>query len=156
MSPPPSKHSYASLKRWAKLGMLSALRRYWQAEAPQSYQDLWITTSPRCPAELKLPRPLLARILAARTGHGDFAAYHERFNHEDAYLLCRCGARKTSFHFLFCCIAKRRLPLPLGPPSETIPYLLGTPKGTAKLAAWLSKTHFFEDICTRYPLPQPG
>ncbi|KAI9042361.1 ribonuclease H family protein [Aspergillus affinis] len=88
-----------------------------------------------CPAELKLPRPLLARILAARTGHGDFAAYHERFNHEDAQLLCRCGARKTSVHFLFYYIAKRRLPRPPGPPSETIPFLLGTPKGAAKLAA---------------------
>jgi hypothetical protein len=86
-------------------------------------------------------------------GHGDFIAYHKWFNHEDAHLLCCCGARKTLFYFLFYYIVKRRLPLPLGPPSETIPYLLGTPKGTAKLAAWLSKTYFFEDICTRYPLP---
>ncbi|CEL11958.1 hypothetical protein ASPCAL15081 [Aspergillus calidoustus] len=139
MNPPLSKHSHASLKRQAKIEMLSAMQRYWQTTAPQTYRDLWITTYPRRSAELKLPRPLLARILAARTGHGDFAAYHERFKHENAHLLCRCGARKTPFHFLFCCIAKRRLPLPSGPPSETIPYLLGTPKGTAKLAAWLSK-----------------
>ncbi|KAI9037346.1 uncharacterized protein KD926_000633 [Aspergillus affinis] len=91
MDPPPSsKHSYASLGRRAKADVMTALQRYWQSSAPQSYQGLWITNFPRSPTELKLPRPFLARILAARTGHGDFAAYHERFNHEDAYLFCRC------------------------------------------------------------------
>ncbi|KAI9034981.1 ribonuclease H family protein [Aspergillus affinis] len=150
-----NKHSYASLRRQTKDDAISALQEYWQLKAPQSYQDLWIAKSPRCPAELKLPRHLLARILAARTGHGDFAAYHERFNHEDAHILCRCGARKISIHFLFCYIAKRRLPRLLGSPSETIPFLLGTPKGAAKLAAWLAEIRFFEDICTRSPLPQP-
>ena len=46
--------------------------------------------------ELLLPRFILGKTLAARTGHGDFADYHERFNHEDASLHCRCGARYTS------------------------------------------------------------
>jgi hypothetical protein len=87
------------------------------------------------------------------TGFSVFAGYHERFKHKDAHLLCRCGARKTSLHFLFCCIAKRLLPRPSGPTSETIPYLLGTPKGAAELAAWISETRFYEDICTQYPLP---
>jgi ribonuclease HI len=155
MDPPSiSRYSYASLKRKAKTDTISALQRHWQSTAPKSYQDLWITTSPWRPAELKLPRPLLARILAARTGHGDFAAYHERLNHEDAHLLCRCGARKSPTHFFFCRIAKRRLPRPSGPPSEAIPYLLGTPKGAVKLAAWLSKTRFFDDICLQHPPPQ--
>ncbi|KAI9036018.1 uncharacterized protein KD926_002540 [Aspergillus affinis] len=150
-----SKHSHASLRRQARANVRTALQRYWQASAPQSYQDLWITNYPRCPAELKLSRPLLARILASRTGHGDFAAYHERFNHEDAYLFCRCGARKTTVHFLFCSVAKRRMPRPPGPPSDIIPYLLGTPKGATELATWLSEVRFFEDICIRHPLPQP-
>jgi hypothetical protein len=86
-------------------------------------------------------------------GHGDFAAYHEWFNNEDVYLLCCCSARKTLFYFLFYYIAKKRLPLPLGLPFKIIPYLLGTLKGAAKLATRRYKTHFFEDICTRYPLP---
>jgi hypothetical protein len=29
--------------------------------------------------EHRLPRWILDRLIAARTGHGDFAAYHERF-----------------------------------------------------------------------------
>ncbi|XP_077661359.1 uncharacterized protein AFUA_7G08210 [Aspergillus fumigatus Af293] len=100
--------------------MISGLQKHWQA--------------------LRLPRHLLGRILAARTGHGDFADYHERFNHEDAHLHCRCGARKSPVHFFFCRIM--------------IPFLLGTAKGAAKLAAWLSQTRFFDDICPRRPLPE--
>jgi ribonuclease HI len=157
MDPPPSSiWSYASLRRRAKADAISALQKHWLSTAPQSYQDLGIISSPQCPDELRLPRPLLARILAARTGHGDFAAYHERFNHEDEYLLCCCGAQKSPVHFFFCRVAKRRLPRPQGPPAETIPYLLGTPKGAAKLAAWLNDTHFFEDICPRHPPAQQG
>jgi hypothetical protein len=155
INPPSSiKHSYASLRRQARADAISALHRHWQSTAPKSSQDLWITSSPWRPAELKLPRPLLARIVAARTGHGDFAGYHERFNHEDAYLFCRCGARKSPIHFFFCRVAKRRLPRPPGPPSEAIIYLLGTPKGAVELAAWLSETRFFEDICPRRPPSQ--
>jgi hypothetical protein len=153
-SPPAHRYSFASLKRRAKANTMSALQSYWQSTAPQSYQDLQITASPQCPAELRLPRPLLARILAARSGHGDFARYHERFNHEDAYLLCRCGSKKTPIHFFFCRIARRRLPRPPGPPSEMIPYLLGTPKGAAELASWFSQARFFDDICPRYPQRQ--
>lgn len=134
--------------------MISGIQRHWQAVAPQPYQDLWIISSPRCPNELHLPRHLLGRILAARTGNGDFADYHKRFNHEDAHLHCRCGAKKSPVHFFFCRIVKRRLPRPLGPPSETIPFLLGTPKGAAMLVAWLSQTRFFDDICPRRPLPE--
>jgi hypothetical protein len=115
--------------------------------APQSYRDLGIFTSPSRPEELQIARPLLGRILAARTGHGDFAAYHERFNHEDAYLLCRCGSRKSPLHFFFCRIAKRRARRPPGAPSEVIPILLGTTNGAKQLATWLTKTRFYEDIC---------
>jgi hypothetical protein len=43
------------------------------------------------------------------------------------------------------------MPRPPGPPPTAIPYLLGTPKGAVKLAAWLSETRFFEDICPRHP-----
>jgi hypothetical protein len=122
--------------------------------APQSYQDLMVTSSPQCPEELRIPRPFLARILAARTGHGDFVAYHKHFNYENAHLLCYCDLRKSPIHFFFCRIAKRRLPQPPGFPSKVIPYLLGTSKDVVKLAAWLSETRFFEDICPRHPPSQ--
>ncbi|KAF7139722.1 hypothetical protein CNMCM5793_007559 [Aspergillus hiratsukae] len=159
-TPPMIEHSYASLKRQAKASAMSATQSNWTSTAPQSYQDLGITSSPRHLDELHLPRRLLGLILAARTGHGDFADYHERFNHVDAYLFCRCGARKTPIHFFFCRIAKRRAPRPAGPPSEIIPFLLGTKKGAIRLASWLTETRFFEDICprqhaSRRPLLEP-
>jgi ribonuclease HI/endonuclease/exonuclease/phosphatase family metal-dependent hydrolase len=151
--PPLLEHSYASLKRRCKASADSAARTLWRSVSPQTYRDLGITTAPRLPDELRLPRPLLGRILAARTGHGDFADYHERFQHDDAHLLCRCGGRKAPLHFLFCHIAKRRARRPPGPPSEVIPYLLGSVKGARRLASWLAETRFFEDICPRQPPP---
>lgn len=150
--PPHPTHSLASLKRLAKSSALEASNTLWTLVAPQPYRDLGITTAPRKPSELNLPRPLLGRILASRTGHGDFADYHERFNHEDANLHCRCGKRKSTLHFFFCRIAKRRARRPPGPPSEVIAFLLGSGKGARTLAAWLAETRFYEDICPRNPV----
>ncbi|EED17356.1 conserved hypothetical protein [Talaromyces stipitatus ATCC 10500] len=90
--PSPYKSSYASLKRYAKTQSLSAAQTRWQTIAPQTYQDLEITTSPKRPRELQLNRLDLDCIIAARTGYGDFADYYKRFNHDDAYLLCQCRA----------------------------------------------------------------
>jgi hypothetical protein len=39
------------------------------------------------------------------------------------------------------------------PPSEIIPFLLGTEKGAARLATWLTETRYFEDICPRHLPP---
>ncbi|EED11709.1 conserved hypothetical protein [Talaromyces stipitatus ATCC 10500] len=149
----PTSHpwSYTAFKRHTKSQAASRAQTYWQSAAPQAYQDLEITTFSRCPLELQLPRHILGRILAARTKHRDFADYHERFNHTDAHLTCRCGARKSPIHFIFCQIAKRKAPRFPGHPSEVIPFLLGTPKGATKLAKWLTETRFFEDICPRRP-----
>ncbi|EED11470.1 polymerase, putative [Talaromyces stipitatus ATCC 10500] len=130
--------SYAAFKRHTKSQAASRAQTYWQAAAPR-------------PPELQLPRHILGRILAARTKHGDFADYHEWFNHTDAHLTCRCGARKSPIHFIFCQIAKRKAPRFPRHPSEVIPFLLGTPKGATKLAKWLTETRFFEDICPRRP-----
>jgi hypothetical protein len=59
---------------------------------------------------------ILGRMLAARTGYSDLADYHERFNHEDAYLLYSCRERKSRLYFFVCCKAKRRSLHPLDPP----------------------------------------
>jgi len=40
-------------------------------------------------------RATLHRLLAARSGHGDFAAYHERFGHTASNNQCSCGEGKT-------------------------------------------------------------
>ena len=41
------------------------------------------------PSKTDFSLPL--RLLAAWSGHGDFAAYHRRFGHLDAQMRCRCG-----------------------------------------------------------------
>jgi hypothetical protein len=47
----------------------------------------------------------LHRFLALRTGHGDFIAYHRRFNHDedDCEMQClHCDGDKTPGHIVFC------------------------------------------------------
>ncbi|RAL60867.1 hypothetical protein DID88_010191 [Monilinia fructigena] len=74
------------------------------------------------PIELHLPRPTLHRLLALRSRHGDFEAYHRRFKHEDAETHCPCGKAKTPEHLVFCEISVRRFhswPLkPTRPPTN--------------------------------------
>ena len=151
--PPPADAlcTLASLKRIAKLNAKQARSRLWTTTAPISYTDLHIKHSNRTDM-LHLDRKILGYILAARSQHGDFAAYHTRFNHENAYMLCSCGKRKSPLHFYFCKIGKAQKTLSKNSPSETIPWLLGTIEGAQKLAAWLSSTRFYEDICPRSPL----
>ena len=57
----------------------------------------------RPPSHLSWPRRILASFVQARTGHGDFAPYHRRFNHADAILSCpRCGSDTNRLHALSC------------------------------------------------------
>lgn len=143
-------YSLASLKRWAKTTKWRAIAQYWQTAAPKSYQALGITSSPPKPKELDLPRASLGRILAARSQHGDFADYHERFCHENAYLYCRCGARKAPLHFAFCSIAKR-FSRRKGDQAHNLIELLSSSLNIADLANWLKRTRFYTEICPTFP-----
>src|SRR5947209_8158049 len=80
------------------------------ARACEDYRSAWQRAphkgKPRLPSpnlapSPKVPRSILAKIYASRLGDGDFADYHERWNHEDAQLHCRCGVRKAPWHFIF-------------------------------------------------------
>ena len=51
---------------------------------------------------LSLPRLALHRWLALRSGHGDFAWYHRRFNHEGATLTCHCSRDLSPLHIVRC------------------------------------------------------
>lgn len=97
---------------------LAGVRAQMKASTQKDFEEEWETTKaglsdqyrrwdlPRgikCPAELKLlPRNTLRHLLAARTGHGDFAWYHRRFHHDDAILQCRCGKDKSTLHPIGC------------------------------------------------------
>lgn len=47
--------------------------------------------------ELRL-REILGWLIAARSGHGHFAAYHERFGHEETDSNCVCGQKRAQLH----------------------------------------------------------
>ncbi len=49
-----------------------------------------------------LRRPALQRLIAIRTGHGDFAWHHVKFAHADANLRCSCGMAKAPDHLVRC------------------------------------------------------
>ncbi len=89
--------------------------------------------------------------MAARTGHGDFAAYRQRFAFADgdnSRNRCSCGALKKPEHFFYCRIARRRYGGPTGPPRRLCPeYLLGDPEGASHFDAWIRKTKFYQEIC---------
>ena len=60
------------------------------------------------PPELALPRWAYHRLIATRTGHGDFAKYHERFKHENIDGKCKCGRERRPRHFVECRPALQR------------------------------------------------
>lgn len=136
----------ASLQRIAKASSKAALEQLWRTTAPEDYTALRIGYSTQLD-ELRLRRDALGRILAARTHHGDFAAYHIRFNHVNATLNCSCGRPKSPLHFYFCKRSTLQKHLGRLPTAEAIPWLLGTAEGARKLANWLTTSRFFTDIC---------
>lgn len=104
--------------------------------------------------ELDLPRSTLHRLLAIRTGHGDFDWYHTKFKHDDATLDCSCGMKKTPDHLVHCRKTHRFIAewpfKPKRPPrgnSEGWIYLnrlLASPKDFQK---FIHLTGFYSEIC---------
>lgn len=122
----------------------------WYAQWKLPYQPT------RPPLELGLTRPTLAKLLAIRTSHGDFAWYHRRFHHDDATLKCSCGRLKTPEHIALCRKTRtasvfRRWPKrPLAPPTtprEAAKYLQTLWEEPEDFAALLELTGFYTTIC---------
>ena len=119
---------------------------YWSQNAPERYQKLGINANIGSSPELKsLNRYALGRLLAARSGHGDFADYHCRFQHSDALLICACGLEKSPEHF-FRRLNRSRSRLCSGNkhPTTGIRWILGSPEGAIAFSKWLHETSFFE------------
>ena len=143
--PPPVRFAWA--RRLLKKALHSCFAAYWAKHAPPSYRELALPLDP-LPPELSFPRASLGRLLAARSGHGDFAHYHERFNHENTLLSCSCGQRKTPYHFYHC---------PRGNAAAQHPWtglscreVLGTKNGARLFNEWLLKSNFFTQICPNH------
>ena len=140
----------AYTKRCMKEGAARAFQVHWAETAPERYKYFGIGTRGK-PPELSLPRFTLSKLYASRTGHGDFAAYHVRFNHEDAATRCQCGREKTPEHFYYCRLGRRAARQPWG--SLGVQDILATKQGALKLNHWLEKTGYFRRICPPHPSP---
>jgi hypothetical protein len=99
---------------------------WWATQKPKisTWYKKWelpYKTTPQ--AQLSLTRPILAKLLAMRTTHRDFAWYHQKFKHDDAILSCVCGKDKSPNHLVHYPRMRRRFrqwPMrPVWPPSDT-------------------------------------
>ncbi|KAK5998958.1 Interferon-induced GTP-binding Mx2-like protein [Cladobotryum mycophilum] len=137
-SPRPSP-TLANVRRQAKLDARLTYENYWYKNRPHSYRrwDLFPRTGP----ELSLPRGILHRLLAERSGHGDFQEYHDLFNH-NTIRTCQCGSPLNPGHFVECRNNRDQLP---EPPEDTLilEYLLG-PRGTSKFMTFIKATRPYE------------
>ena len=102
LPPSPTASTQAAVKRQAEATRQKLVDDWWASHAPEQYRLLGLLCKRRKPPELQLPRRLLHKLLAARTGHSDFVAYHQWFNHQEAILTCSCGREKSPTHFLRC------------------------------------------------------
>ena len=139
----------AHLRRIARQQSRDAFEAWWDASAPDQYKPLHLKPTTGCPPELELPRPLLHHLLAARSRHGDFADYHERFNHDDARLTCSCGQRKEPSHLFYCRKILPRHRMRLAPsPTAAVNRAIG--RDFDKFVKLAKASSFFEWACPRH------
>ena len=100
--------TFAALGRLVKMRSQKLVEEWWQKYRPKRYKDLDLYMRCKRPPELALPRWAYHRLIAARTGHGDYADYHRRFNPEHEDLMCICGREKRPWHFSECRPALQR------------------------------------------------
>ncbi|KJZ69979.1 hypothetical protein HIM_10624 [Hirsutella minnesotensis 3608] len=147
--PADSAPTLAHLRKIARQRRKEAFKTWWRASAPDQYKTLDLTATTGCPPELALSRPLLHHLLAARTRHGDFADYHERFDHQDARLTCSCGRRKDPTHIFYCrkIAPRHRLRLTPSPP-RAIARAIG--EDFDKFVKLAKASSFFGGICPHH------
>jgi ribonuclease HI len=125
----------ARARRWRKESLNSRFADWWKKHPkPRHLRRQLDTPKPWVKSKIYkgLNRVSIGRVLAARSAHGDFADYHERFGH-DTELTCQCGRRKSPLHTWTCTKRSFRL-------SENfVTKLLPTDKGMAYLAKSLHK-----------------
>jgi hypothetical protein len=91
----PSKPTLTWQKGEFSRMLIREKQEWWATNAPKSYKALEINMPTGKPKELELPRWALGRLVSARSRHGDFVEYYERFQHERYIVKCACGRDKT-------------------------------------------------------------
>ena len=79
--------TFAALKRQVNIRVQKLAEECWLKNRSSRYEDLDLLMRRKRPPELALPRWAYHRLIAARTGHGDFASYHRRFHHQNEEML---------------------------------------------------------------------
>ncbi|KAM5526815.1 hypothetical protein FOXYSP1_20804 [Fusarium oxysporum f. sp. phaseoli] len=147
--PEGAQPTLAYLRRIARQKPKEAFETWWSTYAPKQYKRLNLKATTGCPPELSLPRAALHHLLAARSLHGDFAAYHERFDHSDARLVCSCNRRKAPDHIFYCRKVPPRHRMRLAPsPNAAVNLAIG--KDFTKYIDLSKDSAFFGKICPRY------
>ena len=107
-TPPSRIATITHIKRWARSERRRLRELDWDQNRPPYYRRWRLDALPK-PPELQLPRAILHRLYAERTGHGDFVEYHERFRHSTRPT-CKCGEPRTQGHFVECRMVRPFLP----------------------------------------------
>ena len=146
---PEALPTLANIRRIAKKWPKDAFQKWWQENTPDTYKALGLKATTTCPEELHITRPALHHLLAARSHHGDFADYHEKFNHADARTSCSCNRRKSPSHIFYCRKVMPRHRMRLNPsPTAAINHAIGS--DFKKFNELQASTRFFSDICPAF------
>src|SRR4051812_49182905 len=83
--PPPNNppETLSFLRGLRKRTLRAQTTEWWRANRPGSYSRLQVGPRVGAGPELSLKRKTLGKLVAARSQHGDFLAYKERFNYHD-------------------------------------------------------------------------
>jgi hypothetical protein len=109
----------AYLRRIVRQKPKETFEAWWITSAPEQYKRLKFKATTGCPLKLSLLRRALHHLLAARSLHRDFAAYHERFDHNNTRLICSCNRRKAPDHIFYCRKVPPRHQMRLAPSPNT-------------------------------------
>lgn len=101
-------HAYRVIRQKKDQAWLNEWKIEGTSQAVKYYQELKIrpTTNIKGMPEMNLSRKVLGWLIAARSGHGHFADYHERFGHEEEDIRCKCGQRRSRLHPFLCAKAR--------------------------------------------------
>ncbi|PNP55726.1 hypothetical protein FNYG_15457 [Fusarium nygamai] len=147
--PESAQPTLAYLRRIARQKPKEAFEAWWSTSAPEQYKRLNLKATTGCTPELSLPRAALHHLLAARSLHGDFAAYHEKFDHVNARLVCSCNRRKAPDHIFYCRRVPPRHRMRLAPsPNAAVNLAIG--RDFIKFTELSKASVFFGKICPRY------
>ena len=117
-----------------------SIEDYWKEHQPASYSR-WNLEWENRPAGHKLPRRTLHWLIAERSGHGDYEAYHLRFGHENTHSQCICGEKREAGHLAECRLTKEQMDKLQGK-EDPLAYLLG-PKGSEDFQALVESTGIY-------------